>query len=98
MAPYFLEEVRKHLESRYGAKQLYQSGLTVTTTLDVKLQEAANRAVERGLRQLDKRRGYRQPRRNVLEGRAHRRRVQGRPLGAADRARRRRPRRRRRAR
>jgi penicillin-binding protein 1A len=67
IAPYFLEEVRKHLESRYGAKPLYQSGLTVTTTLDVGLQEAANRAVARGLRQLDKRRGYRQPRRNVLK-------------------------------
>jgi penicillin-binding protein 1A len=66
IAPYFLEEVRKHLESRYGAKQLYEGGLTVTTTLDVRLQEAANRAVASGLRQLDKRRGYRRPRRNVL--------------------------------
>jgi penicillin-binding protein 1A len=66
IAPYFLEEVRKHLEARYGAKQLYQSGLTVTTTLDVRLQEAANRAVAKGLRQLDKRRGYRRPRRNVI--------------------------------
>jgi penicillin-binding protein 1A len=66
VAPYFLEEVRQHLESRYGAKQLYQSGLSVTTTLDVRLQEAANRAVANGLRRLDKDRGYRRPRRNVL--------------------------------
>jgi penicillin-binding protein 1A len=66
MAPYFLEEVRKHLESRYGAKQLYESGLIVKTTLDVKLQEAANRAVAHGLRQLDKRRGYRGPARNLI--------------------------------
>jgi penicillin-binding protein 1A len=66
VAPYFLEEVRKHLESRYGAKQLYESGLAATTTLDVGLQEAANRAVARGLRQLDKRRGFRRPKRNVL--------------------------------
>ena len=66
MAPYFVEEVRKHLEQRYGAKALYESGLSVKTTLDATLQEAANRAVERGLRQLDKRRGYRRPKRNVL--------------------------------
>ena len=68
IAPYFLEEVRKHLESRYGAKQLYESGLIVHTTLDAKLQEAANRAVARGLRRLDKRRGYRGTTRNVTTG------------------------------
>ena len=28
-APYFLEEVRKYLEAKYGAKALYESGLTV---------------------------------------------------------------------
>ncbi len=66
VSPYFLEEVRKHLEARYGAKDLYESGLIVTTTLDVKLQEAANRAVAHGLRNLDKRRGYRGARRNVI--------------------------------
>jgi penicillin-binding protein 1A len=66
IAPYFVEEVRKHLEQQYGAKALYESGLAVTTTLDVALQAAANRAVERGLRRLDKKRGYRRPVRNVL--------------------------------
>ena len=35
VAPYFLEEVRKHLEAKYGAKALYESGLTVKTALDV---------------------------------------------------------------
>jgi penicillin-binding protein 1A len=66
VAPYFLEEVRKHLEQRYGAKDLYENGLTVTTTLDVNLQEAANRAVAKGLRALDKRRGFRGARKNIL--------------------------------
>ena len=50
MAPYFLEEVRKYLEAKYGAKALYESGLTVSTPLDMRLQQAANRAVDRGLR------------------------------------------------
>ncbi len=66
VAPYFLEEVRKELEVRYGAKRLYENGLSVQTALDVRLQEAANRAIDLGLRRIDKRRGFRTPRRNVV--------------------------------
>ena len=67
VAPYFVEEVRKVLEQKYGADALYQAGLRVQTTLDVKLQEAANLALDRGLRRIDKRRnGYRKATRNVL--------------------------------
>ncbi len=66
IAPYFLEEVRQHLEREYGAERLYEDGLVVRSTLDAKLQVAANRAVSEGLRSLDKRHGYRGPRRNVL--------------------------------
>ncbi len=68
IAPYFLEEVRQHLESNYGATDLYEAGLVVRTTMDLELQRAANLAVSVGLRALDKRHGYRGPRRNVLEG------------------------------
>ena len=67
VAPYFVEEIRQSLEAEYGAKALYEAGLSVQTTLDADLQEIANAAVERGLRRLDKRRaGFRPPRRNVL--------------------------------
>src|SRR4030095_3066832 len=45
IAPFFVEEVRKHLEREYGAKVLYENGLSVTTTLDVRLQNAANGAI-----------------------------------------------------
>ena len=38
VAPYFLEEVRQHLEKEYGAERLYEQGLTVHTTLDARLQ------------------------------------------------------------
>jgi penicillin-binding protein 1A len=65
IAPFFVEEIRKHLEQQYGAKVLYENGLAVTTTLDVKLQEAANRAIETGLRSYDKRHGWRRPVRTV---------------------------------
>ena len=72
IAPYFVEDIRKSLEQKYGAKALYEAGLRVQTTLDAELQQAANSAVDRGLRQIDKRRGaYRRPARNVLaEGHA----------------------------
>ena len=67
IAPYFAEEVRKKLEDKYGADALYQAGLRVQTTLDAELQEAANAAVDRGLRRVDKRRGiFRKPSRNVI--------------------------------
>ncbi len=71
IAPYFVEEVRKYLERHYGAKQLYENGLSVYTSLDPRLQVAAARALDAGLRRLDKRRGFRKPQRNLLaEGRS----------------------------
>ena len=66
IAPFFVEEVRKHLERQYGAKVLYENGLAVRTTLDAPLQEIANRALEHGLRAYDKRHGWRRPTRNVI--------------------------------
>ena len=66
VAPFFTEEVRKYLEQKYGAKTLYEDGLSVHTGVDIRLQRAANRAVERGLRRVDKRRGYRRDKPNVV--------------------------------
>src|ERR1043166_937428 len=68
-APYFLEEVRKELEAKYGAKALYDNGLSVQTALDLKLQEAANRAIDAGVRRIDHLHGFRKPKRNVLDER-----------------------------
>jgi penicillin-binding protein 1A len=67
IAPFFVEEIRKHLEREYGAKVLYENGLSVATTLDAKLQETANKTIEHGLRRYDKRHGYRKPKRNVVQ-------------------------------
>jgi penicillin-binding protein 1A len=67
IAPYFVEEVRKHLEKQYGAKVLYENGLNVRTTLDAGIQDLANKALERGLRAYDKRHGWRKPTRNVID-------------------------------
>ncbi len=67
IGPYFVEEIRQHLEATYGASALYEDGLEVHTTLDVRLQKAADAAVERWLRVIDKRQGYRRPTSNVEE-------------------------------
>ena len=66
VAPFFTEEVRKHLEQKYGAKALYESGLSVYTGVDIRLQRAANRAIDSGLRMVDKRRGYRRDKPNIV--------------------------------
>jgi penicillin-binding protein 1A len=51
-APYFVEWVRAELERRFG-KQVYENGLRVLTTLDLDMQGAAERAVERQLRAIE---------------------------------------------
>ena len=59
IAPYFVEEVRRALQAKYGEEGIYQGGLEVRTGLDVLMQRTANGAVDMGLRQLDKRQGWR---------------------------------------
>ncbi len=58
-APYFAEEVRRYLESTYGAEGLLEQGLQVDTTLDPPVQSAAETALEQGLIRLDHRNGWR---------------------------------------
>lgn len=48
-APYFVEYIRQQLEARYGSNAVYKGGLSVYTTLDLKLQEAAQRALAKGI-------------------------------------------------
>lgn len=60
-APYFAENVRKHLETTYGATALYEEGLQVRTTLDPQIQRSAEKAIREGLAKLDRRRGWRGP-------------------------------------
>ena len=52
VAPYFVEWVRRQLDQRFG-KQLYEQGLKVYTTLDLDMQLAADRALERQLRAIE---------------------------------------------
>jgi penicillin-binding protein 1A len=65
-APYFTEFIRHQVERKYGKEKLYQEGLRIYTSLDLSLQRAAQRSVETGLRELDKRQGFRGPLRTLL--------------------------------
>jgi len=60
-APYFTEFIRQHVERKYGKEKLYQEGLRIYTTLDLSLQRAAQKDLETGLKELDKRQGFRGP-------------------------------------
>ncbi|MCW8845965.1 MAG: penicillin-binding protein 1A [Gammaproteobacteria bacterium] len=59
-APYVAEMVRSDMLSLYG-RDAYTEGYKVTTTLDSRLQGAANRALRQGLLEYDRRHGYRGP-------------------------------------
>jgi penicillin-binding protein 1A len=64
-APYFVEHIRQFLQDKFGSSKLYRGGLKVYTTLDIDMQESAQRAVKTNLRAADKRYGYRGPLKNV---------------------------------
>ena len=59
LAPYFFEDIRKYLEATYGTEAVHERGLRVYTTLNVKMQRAANQAVRDGLHSYDRRHGWR---------------------------------------
>ena len=52
-APYFLEGVHQELQRDYDEVTLYGKGLRVYTTIDMSLQDAANKAIHNGLGNLD---------------------------------------------
>ena len=51
---YFKEEVRRQLVERFGAERVAQGGLRVFTTIDLAMQQAAEAAVQQGLRDIEK--------------------------------------------
>ena len=64
-APDFTEHVRRYLMERYGRDVCYRGGLKVFTTVNVAMQRMAEEALSKGLRELDKREGYRGPLRHL---------------------------------
>jgi len=66
VAPWFVEEVRRELEKQFGAEEVHEAGLRVETTLDVDLQQVANHAVEDGLANYERRRGWKGAQQNLI--------------------------------
>jgi penicillin-binding protein 1A len=66
VAPWFQEEVRRELEKRFGTDQVHEAGLRVDTTLDLNLQQTANRAVEDGVSTYERRHGWKGHLENVI--------------------------------
>lgn len=67
-AAHFIEEVRRELVERIGARRLYRGGFVIETTQDLDLQRAAYESVRSGLESLDRRQGWRGPQRRVIDG------------------------------
>lgn len=65
-APYFVEEVRRYLEKKYGSSEVHEGGLRVYTSLDLDLQKAANQAVLDGLAAYERRHGWQGHLKNIL--------------------------------
>jgi penicillin-binding protein 1A len=62
---YFKEQVRRELVERFGWQRVYQGGLRVYTTLDPELQRSAEALVEKGLSDIERRPGYKHPKRGT---------------------------------
>lgn len=67
IAPYYVETVRQYLVKALGENKVLDEGIKIYTALDKKLQMAAQESVRQGLRDLDKRQGYRGPLRNISD-------------------------------
>jgi penicillin-binding protein 1A len=52
VAPYFTEYVRQQLRTRFGP-ELYRAGLRIYTTIDLDVQQAAERAISRQLEEIE---------------------------------------------
>ena len=63
---YFFEEVRKAIERDYGSDALYNAGLKIYTTLDPDLEKFAEESLRKGLRDRDKKKGWRMDKKNLV--------------------------------
>lgn len=60
-APYFVSEVRKAFQDKFKNYDIDADGLQIYTTVDSKANELSEKALQTGLREVDKRRGWRGP-------------------------------------
>ncbi len=66
LAPWFVEDIRRYLEKKYGSDEVHEAGLRVYTTLNMDLQKTANQAVLDGLSSYERRHGWKGKLPNVV--------------------------------
>ncbi|MBC7794625.1 MAG: transglycosylase domain-containing protein, partial [Clostridia bacterium] len=59
VAPYYTEQVRRDIIERYGERAVLEEGLEIYTAVSLELQADGQSALDHGLRDLDKRQGFR---------------------------------------
>ena len=65
--PFYTEHIRRYIENKYGHDALYNNGLKIYTAVNIEMQKAARKEIEKGLKALDKRQGYRGPLKHLAE-------------------------------
>ena len=58
-ASFFSDSVKKELTGLYGSDSVFENGIVVSTTLDLRLQKIAVTAFEAGIEEYDRKHGYR---------------------------------------
>ncbi|MGD9367311.1 MAG: PBP1A family penicillin-binding protein [Desulfobacteraceae bacterium] len=59
--PVYTEDIRRYVENKYGEDALYTQGLKIYAAVNVEMQKAARSEIQKGLKELDRRQGYRGP-------------------------------------
>lgn len=59
--PVYTEDIRRYVEKKYGEDALYNQGLKIYAAVNIDMQKAAREEIQKGLRDLDHRQGYRGP-------------------------------------
>jgi len=65
--PFYTEHIRRYVEDKYGPDALYNDGLKIYTAVNIEMQKAARKEINKGLKALDKRQGYRGPIKHLSE-------------------------------
>jgi penicillin-binding protein 1A len=67
LAPFYMETVRQILVDKLGEKAVLDEGITVQLAMDLEKQIAAQDSLKSGLKDLDKRQGFRGPLKNMTD-------------------------------
>ncbi len=65
--PIYTEHIRRYVEKKYGADALYTQGLKIHAAVNIEMQKAAREEIQQGLKDLDRREGYRGPLKQLAE-------------------------------